>query len=136
MIQLKQTRHTFQDKQTLSTLEVYKDDIFKGSFCILELPWKDNQRNISCIPKGRYKVVHYSSAKYPDVFEITNVPDRTAILIHSGNYNTHTEGCLLIGFDFKDINNDGYVDVLHSRDALNMLKNICKNEVEMYINIV
>lgn len=74
----------------------------------LELPWKNNQHGISCIPVGVYKCVPYSSATHPNVWHVIDVPGRTSILIHSGNFasnvkllgSTHesdTEGCILVG---------------------------------------
>lgn len=51
----------------------------------LERPWKDNASNVSCIPSGIYTCRPYSSPKYPDVYEVTNVPKRDHILFHSGN---------------------------------------------------
>ena len=45
-------RDTFTDKSTIGRLFINGE-----SFCdTLENPWIDNQRNISCIPEGQYKV--------------------------------------------------------------------------------
>lgn len=63
----------------------------------LELPWRDNQRSVSCIPPGTYECAPYTSQKYPDVCEVLAVPDRTAILFHTGNGLDDTEGCILPG---------------------------------------
>ncbi len=71
----------------------------------LELPWRDNESNISCIPAGEYKVEIRISPKYGQVYWVTKVPNRTFILIHSGNwagdrskgYKTHVNGCILLG---------------------------------------
>lgn len=63
----------------------------------MEDAWKDNARNISCIPKGTYKVVRHTSPKYGNCFMVSNVPNRDYILIHAGNYATDTEGCILLG---------------------------------------
>jgi hypothetical protein len=71
----------------------------------LELPWRDNQRQISCIPPGEYKVELRLSNKYGRIYWVRKVPDRTYILIHSGNYagdkskgfKTHVMGCILLG---------------------------------------
>ena len=74
----------------------------------IELPWLDNKKNISCIPAGIYKCTPYSSKKYKDVWQILDVPNREAILIHSGNFASEikligsyhkpdTEGCILVG---------------------------------------
>jgi len=71
----------------------------------LELPWKDNQPNISCIPEGTYPVSIRISPKYNKVYHVSNVEDRKHILIHSGNLagnvskglKTHVQGCILLG---------------------------------------
>lgn len=65
----------------------------------LELPWKNNARNISCIPLGEYQVYKANSLKYGACFRLNHVPDRDAILIHAGNYLTDTQGCILVGLD-------------------------------------
>jgi hypothetical protein len=71
----------------------------------LELPWRDNQRQISCIPPGEYDVELRLSNKYGRVYWVRHVPNRSYILIHSGNYagdkekgfKTHVMGCILLG---------------------------------------
>lgn len=71
----------------------------------LELPWRENQRQISCIPPDIYNVEIRISNKYGRVYWIRNVPNRSYILIHSGNYagdkekgfKTHVMGCILLG---------------------------------------
>lgn len=71
----------------------------------MELPWRDNARSISCIPAGEYDVKIKVSAKYGKVYYIKEVPDRSHILIHSGNFagdtskdfKTHSKGCILLG---------------------------------------
>jgi Family of unknown function (DUF5675) len=71
----------------------------------LELPWRKNQKQISCIPPGKYEVTLRLSNKYGRVYWVTKVPNRTAILIHSGNYagdvskgfKSHVMGCILLG---------------------------------------
>ena len=71
----------------------------------LELPWRENARQISCIPPGEYNVEVRLSNKYGRIYWVREVPDRTYILIHSGNYagdtskgfKTHVMGCILLG---------------------------------------
>ncbi len=83
-------------------------------FCYtLELPWKDNKRNLSCIPEGTYKVSTRYSPKYGLVYHIKEVSNRSYILIHSGNYGgditkglrSHTSGCILLGKKRGILNN-------------------------------
>jgi len=87
----------------------------------LELPWRDNQRQISCIPPGVYDVDIRLSNKYGRVYWVRKVPNRTYILIHSGNYagdkskgfKTHVMGCILLGKESGTLS--GQVAVLNSR---------------------
>jgi hypothetical protein len=73
--------------------------------CTLELPWRDNAKSISCIPAEEYDVELKLSNKYGRIYWVTKVPDRTGILIHSGNYagdiskgfKSHVMGCILLG---------------------------------------
>ena len=72
----------------------------------LEPEWKNNQRNISCIPEGEYKCVRrkYHRGGYM-TYEVTDVPNRSAILIHKGNTEDNSEGCILVGEQFETLNN-------------------------------
>ena len=51
----------------------------------IELPWKDNQRRISCIPEGIYKIRKRFSPKFKWHIEIMNVKNRDYILFHPAN---------------------------------------------------
>lgn len=85
----------------------------------LEKPYKDNQKNISCIPTGIYDVEYTFSPKFMKyTYEIKKVPNRTSIRIHSGNYFFDIEGCILLGSGFGDINKDGTMDILNSRSTV------------------
>ena len=89
-----------------------------------ELPWRNNRSNISCIPSGIYDVEVRWSQKYKKVYWVRRVPDRTYILIHSGNfagnkdmgYKTHVAGCILLGKRFGDLG--GQRAILNSRVAV------------------
>lgn len=71
----------------------------------MEPPWRDNRTSLSCIPPGEYLVNIRVSPKYGEIYHVTNVKDRSYILMHSGNvggdktkgYKTHSEGCILLG---------------------------------------
>lgn len=73
-------------------------------FLTLELPYRNNEHNISCIPLGKYKAKKVHSARFGTTFEITGVPNRDAILIHPGNDEKDTQGCVLIGERLVDSN--------------------------------
>jgi hypothetical protein len=86
----------------------------------LEEPWKDNQKGISCIPEGVYRCTPHNGAKIQRTWEVTGVPGRGAILIHSGNTTDDIEGCILVGRRLGMLNNKQAV--LQSTDALNELR--------------
>jgi len=110
--------------QTLGDLYVYNGTNILFSCKTLELPWKGNSNNISCIPEGIYGLKKYSSQKHPKNYEIAGVPDRDYVLIHKGNYNTDIRGCVLIGDSYGDINNDGEMDILNSSTTVDKLLEI------------
>ena len=93
-------------------------------FFTLELPWLDNQKNISCIPTGEYNYIkRVSPGKGYEVIELVDVPDRAYIQIHLGNYTRQIEGCILPGTGLKDIDQDGVIDVTNSEEAFNQIMN-------------
>lgn len=59
--------------------------------------WRTNQPNVSCIPPGVYALKRVQSPKFGNTFEITGVPGRSRILLHAGNTEEDTEGCVLVG---------------------------------------
>jgi len=89
----------------------------------LELPWRDNQPSLSCIPTGTYPMAWRVSTKW-NAFHIQDVPDRSYILIHSGNFagdvskgfKTHVQGCVLLGQSMGNL--DGQRAVLVSKDTV------------------
>lgn len=94
-------------------------------FDTLELTYENNIRKISCIPCGVYVVQRKTSFRFGQCFELQNVLGRDAILIHAGNFNKDTHGCILIGHGFRDINEDNEVDLLNSRTAIkNLLRTL------------
>ena len=87
-----------------------------GIICYsLELPWRDNARNISCIPVGEYRCHKSYSSKHGHVVRLVDVPNRSDILIHAGNQPSDTQGCILPGLDIS------YGVVLNSKVALRRL---------------
>jgi len=81
----------------------------------LEDPWHLNERNISCIPEGRYTIVPHKSPKFGSTYLVENVTERSHILIHAGNTAKDTSGCILVGLQFGELNNQPAV--LASRSA-------------------
>ena len=51
----------------------------------IELPWKENQKKVSCIPEGKYLLQKRYSKKFKWHIEIMDVPNRSSILFHPAN---------------------------------------------------
>jgi len=133
MIRLYITRLKDDGKQTLSECSLHSNIETLFRFTILELSFRNNERNISCIPAGKYQGEVRQSKKYGKHIHILNVPNRSLILLHSGNFNTQTRGCLLVGKTFKDINNDGLLDVVNSKDTMTRLMSFVDNKIKIII---
>jgi len=68
----------------------------------VELPWRNNARQLSCIPPGTYRCAIVNSPKFGRVYGVQAVPGRSHILIHAANlggdvdkgWATHLQGCI------------------------------------------
>lgn len=99
------------------------------TFRTLELPYRDNKKNISCIPAGEYICRKVCSPKFGDTFEICDVHGRGNILFHYGNYVENTQGCVLLGERWAN----GMLQ--DTRLAMQQFMNIFKDEFEFKLII-
>ncbi len=127
-------RNTFTNRSTIGNL--YHDVNSNGVIDsqdhhlahTLELPDRKNQRNTSNIPEETYEVSKRTSGKFGEHFKISDVQDRSDILIHAGNYPKDTQGCILVGAS------QGNNYVSNSRATLNNLLGEFENdEIRMKI---
>jgi hypothetical protein len=64
----------------------------------IELPWKNNENNVSCIPSGTYLCKWTKSPRLKKfTYEVTGVKGRSGIRIHSANFATQVLGCIALG---------------------------------------
>jgi len=107
MINLLLIRDTFSKESTIGELFLNGERICDT----LENPWVDNQRNISCIPEGVYKVrlrlPRESGTREYIHLLVKDVPNRDWILLHRGNTAKDTSGCILVGIGTEQ-------DVVHN----------------------
>jgi len=96
----------------------------------LELSYKNNQKNISSVPEGEYTLRGRRSAKFKKHQILENVPGRSYILIHAGNYPRNTQGCILPGMG------KGRNTVTSSRVALKGLNRRAKAKKHLRLKIV
>lgn len=130
-------RHSDDCAQTIGKMFVLDENgCVKYSCDTLELTWKENQQNISCIPEGEYEVKKRFSRKFKSHFHITDVPGRSYILIHPGNFHTDIRGCVLVGKGLRDINADGHKDVLNSQATLADLLGLMPNKFKLKITSI
>lgn len=101
----------------------------------LELPWKDNQRRISCIPPGEYLVEKCkpTAKRNYTYFHVMNVPGRDSILWHPGNYTSQILGCILPGEKFVDLNHDGLPDIANTTATLKILAALLPDKFKLTI---
>lgn len=85
----------------------------------LELPWRFNEKEISCIPLGRYLFERFVSPKHGETFKLLHVPDREEIEFHPGNTAHDTKGCILVGNRFGVVT--GKSMIIESKDAFEWL---------------
>ena len=101
----------------------------------IELPWKNNETKVSCIPEGKYFIRKRYSKRFQWHLEIINVKNRSLILFHPGNNALRElKGCIA---PVTKLSGPGLG--LMSRKAFSKLKNLVdpildKNEsVELII---
>jgi hypothetical protein len=113
----------------LFTLTGAKADVSPLVLHSLELPWKDNARNVSCIPVGEYDCAHMYSPRFlRRLYRVLEVPGRDGILFHSGNVagdksiglRSEVEGCILLGLSVGALH--GQRAVLSSAEAVRRLE--------------
>lgn len=115
-------RDTFTKESTIGKLYINGE-----SFCdTLENPYINNERNISCIPEGQYKVrlrlARESATRDYLHLLVQDVPDRDWILFHRGNTAKDTSGCILVGNGRKQdtVNNSRLAMDLVIKEILNL----------------
>ena len=101
-------RHRSDDEGTFGVLVIEGDR--RWSCYTLEDPWRDNAPNISCVPAGDYRVTWEESPRlHKSTYRLRDVPGRSGILIHAGNTQADTSGCILLGFGFLAKKGDDWI---------------------------
>jgi hypothetical protein len=86
----------------------------------IELPWKNNETKVSCIPEGKYFIRKRYSKKFQWHLEILEVKSRSLILFHpANNAQKELNGCIA---PVTKLSGPGLG--LMSRKAFSKLKNL------------
>lgn len=109
----------------------------------MELPWKNNASNISCVPEDIYEVVKMPPGFGRDYvyFRFVKVNGRginkelgmSTILIHPITYVKDLQGCVGAGSRFHDFNKDGIPDMAESTKKLKWMAENFPNKFELEI---
>lgn len=119
--------------RTLGRLCVFDDLKHEATFATLELPFRNNEKGKSCILSAFYTVEPRTSPKYGKHLLVLGTSPREMILLHQGNYPGDTEGCILIGEGFGDIDKDGKLEITGSRQAMRKLVELVTETAELII---
>ena len=115
-------RDTFSEKSTVGELFLYGERMC----ATLENPYINNDRSISCIPEGEYKVrlrtARESATREYLHLLVKDVPNRDWILFHRGNSAKDTSGCILVGFASKQdyVKNSTFAMDLLMKEIINL----------------
>ena len=87
---------------------------FRPIVMTLELCWRQNEINRSCIPIGLYPIeivtdVDKGNKRYINIYD---VPGRSSIEIHAGNVLKDTKGCIITGLSYDTDGNIEYPSTL------------------------
>lgn len=127
-------------KATLGELSIHpSNDGSRSLFrCkTIERPWLDNKVSESCIPEDIYPlqlrrspvVEATSGGEFTHGWEVTDVPDRTYIMLHPGNWARDVEGCIAVGKEFHPVENM----VTHSRVTFRQLMEVLEDADECHL---
>lgn len=108
-------------------------------FTTLELPYLNNQPNISAIPLGHYKLSLRSAflsktANIGKAYEIRDVASRSDILIHVGNTTKDSNGCVLLGMSYGLVGD--IFGITDSTKAYRRFMKLLDGQGELYLDII
>lgn len=122
------------------TIGLLKIPALEWGCFVNELPDRSNERGFSRINPGRYLVRWHNSPKFGLVPWLQQVPERSAILMHSGNFAGDTRkgwrsdvlGCIEFGYKVAMMN--GQRAVLNSRSTRDTFTRLMGG-MEFYLTI-
>jgi hypothetical protein len=126
-------RDTFTDKSVIGKLYCNSEFIAHT----LELAWRDNEKSVSCIPSGEYecrvRLARESGSRDYVHLLVQDVPNRSYILFHRGNYPSDSRGCILTGTHRAQVSDK----ILQSKVAHSYLMDyILGNQLSEKINLI
>jgi hypothetical protein len=113
-----------------------------GVLCINDAPemvtledaWRDNERQISCIPVGKYKIKLHRSPRFGLTYQVVDVLNRSQILFHAGNTHKDTHGCILLGLQYGKLDKD--TAILASKSAFTKFMELMNGVAEAELIVI
>lgn len=99
----------------------------------LEPPDRENVADVSSIPAQQYVCSRVQSPRFGETFQIMDVPGRTRVLFHSGNTESDTSGCIILGTAYGMLGDERAV--LSSREAFNAFMAMMDGRDDFHLTI-
>lgn len=132
----KKSKVAILQRTSSSDQGTFGEFVCEGYSCFsMELPWRFNKKQISCIPAGTYKCQLFESPKFGRyLYRLEKVPGRTVILIHPANwagdthkgFRTQLNGCISLGEKVGTL--EGQKALIGSKNAVQKLHDLLKGE--------
>lgn len=133
-------KDVYIDRNPSTDLGTPGDLTTEGFTCsVLELPWRNNIHQRSCITPGDYVCRwQFSNHFQRDIYHVLDVIGRDAIEIHSANWAGDVDkgfkaqllGCFAPGITYGDVTIDGHTQwgILKSKVALGALEDLLSQQ--------
>ena len=130
--------HRIAKRPTYTIGHLYNGDSYVCDS--LEDCWRDlnkvkKVKGKTAIPEGRYRIIMAYSQRFGrEMPLLCEVPQFTGILIHAGNTDEDTEGCILVGENkvVGKVVNSRY----HAQIVSEMINDAIENGEKVYITII
>ena len=132
MIEINLTRLAYEEDGTPGVLSV--GAVVCGY--TLELPWKNNERDISCFPEGDYSCEWRVSPSKGLRIHILNIEGRDHCMFHAGNWIRQILGCVLPGLKFLRKDGNGDKMVQSSRAALKRFEDLVPKDQDIILKVM
>lgn len=127
----------YKDKETIGFAFVFENGKKLFEMALLELPFRNNKRNVSCVPVGEYHLVLEYSPKFQMMlWEAKGIPGRSECKFHAANYVHQLNGCFAPGAYHTDLNGDGLPDVSGSYQTLMKFHDVMGRDVKAKLKII
>ena len=134
-MKLKLTRIEHDNKEVIGILTIHDDS---GKLLMVASTLEPIYGNNPKIALGKHELIKYFSPHWQtNLWKFNNPNERDRYFeIHIGNYVKDSDGCLLIGNGFANINSDREIDIINSKGTFKRFKVLLEKYNKLEIEIV